>query len=266
PPFIPLPSINNLRDIGGLPISSSSTTPLTVRRGLVYRAANTTTLDAAGVAKLQSLGLGVIFDLRAVPEIERTGGVEELERLLAATGGVVERRWTPVFEEQDYGPETIALRFKNYAFNGTEGFAIAYAAILKNGAPSFHRILTHFARPDARAILVHCSAGKDRTGVFSAVLLSALGVSDDDVADEYALTEVGLAEAKPTFIARLMEHEVFQVPNGREGAENMTTSRYENMLATLDLLRREYGSAEKYLLDFVKLPRADLEAIRRKMI
>lgn len=120
PPFIPVPAIANLRDIGGLPIPATASAPArTVRRGLVYRAADTTKTDAAGVARLRALGLGTLFDLRAAPEIEKHGGVAEFEGLLT-DDGVVRREWTPVFAEEDYGPETIALRFKNYAFNGTE--------------------------------------------------------------------------------------------------------------------------------------------------
>lgn len=77
---------------------------------------------------------------------------------------------------------------------------------------------------------MHCSAGKDRTGVFVAVLLSMLGVADDLVADEYALTEVGLAHVRPLMIKKISENPAFKENGaGLEGAERMSGSKYVNV-------------------------------------
>ena len=118
-----------------------------------------------------------------------------------------------------------------------------------------------------RGILVHCTAGKDRTGMFAALLLSLLGVDDETIAYEYTLTEVGLKELKPFFLERIMANETFQRPGGpgRAGAERMVTCTRENMLATLEMMRREYGSAEGYVVDAGGLSKEDIEAIRRVM-
>jgi len=74
-------------------------------------------------------------------------------------------------------------------------------------SPPFATVFTHLASPEPPApILVHCTAGKDRTGVLCALILSLCGVADELVAQEYSLTDVGLRDRMPEFAARLAEH------------------------------------------------------------
>lgn len=110
-----------------------------------------------------------------------------------------------------------------------QGFVAAYGDILSHGGEAFGAILRHIAAmsPDKpEGLLVHCTAGKDRTGVFVAVLLSMLGVEDDNIADDYALTDVGFGHVRSILVERLMQNHAFQ--GGREGAERMLSSRYVN--------------------------------------
>ena len=154
----------------------------------------------------------------------------------------------------------------------SQGFVKAYQQILAHGIPSFTRILRHISSIDPskanEGILVHCTAGKDRTGVFAALLLSLLGGRVGLGRYFKRLTEVGLKELKPVFLERIMANETFQRPGGpgRAGAERMVTCTRENMLATLEMMRREYGSAEGYVVDAGGLSREEMEAIRRVMI
>jgi hypothetical protein len=96
----------------------------------------------------------------------------------------------PVFREEDYSPEKMAIRWGYYT-SGVEGFILAYAGILKNGGPPFGLILRHLRDSD-EPIIIHCTAGKDRTGVICAIILKLLGCEDEVVAREYELTTLGL--------------------------------------------------------------------------
>lgn len=150
-----------------------------------------------------------------------------------------------------------------------QGFVKAYSDILSHGAPSYRQIFQHLSRlsPDTtEAILVHCTGGKDRTGVMIALLLSLLGVAASTVADEYALTEIGLKELKPIMVQRLIQNDAFKDSGGREGVERMITSKKENMVATLEMIRRVYGGAEGYLKDKCGLGDGEIEAIRRALV
>lgn len=70
---------------------------------------------------------------------------------------------------------------------------------------------------------MHCTAGKDRTGVICALILSLCGVEDEAVAHEYSLTELGLQERKEEFINMLIQGDALRAD--RAGAERMVSSR-----------------------------------------
>ena len=70
---------------------------------------------------------------------------------------------------------------------------------------------------------MHCTAGKDRTGVICALILSLCGVEDEAVAHEYSLTELGLQERKEEFINELVKVDALR--DNRAGAERMVSAK-----------------------------------------
>lgn len=70
---------------------------------------------------------------------------------------------------------------------------------------------------------MHCTAGKDRTGVLVALILALVGVEDEVIAEEYALTELGLARWREMIVDYLSED--LEKHGGREGAERMIGAR-----------------------------------------
>jgi protein tyrosine/serine phosphatase len=94
-----------------------------------------------------------------------------------------------------------------------------------NAAPgSYRTILLHLANEPEKPLIVHCTAGKDRTGVLCALILSLCGVDDETVASEYELTEVGLSqEWKERIVEHLMADPALK--GDREGAWRMIGAR-----------------------------------------
>ena len=215
PPFINIEGISNFRDIGGYRISNQEAK---VRTNYVYRCAEPSRITSSGENKLRDLGVTVFYDLRSVPEIQRLKTQTQIKEIPG-----IERVFIPVFSEEDYSPERIALRWRDYAANGTEGFEKAYAAILKSGGPSYRQILLHIRDRPTEPFVVHCTAGKDRTGMLAALLLSLVGVDDTTIANEYQLTELGLANWRPTIVEHLMKHPAIE-GNG-ESALKMSSAR-----------------------------------------
>ncbi|KAF2454123.1 tyrosine phosphatase family-domain-containing protein, partial [Lineolata rhizophorae] len=258
PPFHSIPGLYNFRDIGGYSINACSI----VRRGLVFRCADIGAPDAARLAALKELGITHVFDLRSRTEMER--GLKGIGR---AEG--IARVWCPVFEDQSYDPASVAIRFKDYAAEGTEGFTRAYTAILSHASRGFQPILAHLSAPSPTPCLIHCTAGKDRTGAFVAVLLSLLGVPRATIAAEYALTQRGLATLMPAFEARLRLHPVFadMGERGARGARNMLSARAECMEAVLESLDEDerWRGAEGYVRRECGLGDGEIEAIRKAL-
>jgi len=113
PPFVSISGIHNFRDLGGYAVSPT----LSVRRNVIYRCGEPSKVTPNGIEMLKSLGVTHIYDLRSKVEIERNkdvnwGGIKEWDGC--------ERVFAPVFIDQDYSPENLALRFKDYASEGTE--------------------------------------------------------------------------------------------------------------------------------------------------
>lgn len=115
PPFITVAGIPNFRDLGGYPVSSPANH--SIKREVIYRCGEPSAVTKDGITTMSNLGITRIYDLRSVPEIERNKN--------AGRGGVVEwdgceRVFVPVFRNEDYSPESIAVRFKDYADGGPE--------------------------------------------------------------------------------------------------------------------------------------------------
>lgn len=274
--------IANFRDIGGYPISSSSSSPNTttrsIRRNLLYRAADPSLITPTGLETLKSLNVTHVFDLRSEPEIQRKGPEFASVPISApfttipaptpspASGGTsnssgeISRVWTPVFAVEDYSPEQIALRYKAYASQGSAGFVEAYRTILLHAGPAYSTILTYLASEDPRPCVVHCTAGKDRTGVLVALIYLILGVDNEVVAKEYGLTDQGLAALKPLFKERLLKNPA--LAGNESGVANMIATRPENMSATIEMIKETYGSAEAYVREVVGLSEEQLERLR----
>lgn len=114
PPFHNITGLDNFRDIGGYvsSIRSSSGALQQVRRGIVFRSADPSHVVDEGIAAMAALGISTVYDLRSGPEVSKPGKVKEWAG--------AKRVFLPVFLDEDYSPEAIAHRFKNYASKGSE--------------------------------------------------------------------------------------------------------------------------------------------------
>lgn len=244
PPFILLPGLPNLRDIGGYPLQegpSAPTSKRSIRRGLVFRAADTSAVPRfpdSCTALTTTLGIRTVYDLRSTAEVTRGSfgpplALPGLTRVHAPTN------------KEDMSPEAMSARYREYAHGGDEGFARAYASILASAGPAVAAVAHHLLERPADPILVHCTAGKDRTAIVVMLLLSLAGCSDKTIADEYALTTQGLQGIREAIVEQLLKRP--DMAGDRAAAERMTGSRAPAMLQTLAMLRRDYDGAEGWL-------------------
>lgn len=274
PPFIYIPTIANLRDAGGLTIANSESV---VKRNILYRSADPSLCSEEDLGVLcEELGIRHIFDLRSEPEFERQGPeiVEGFEKRIdayngksgSAAGKKILRYWTPVFKTQDYSPESIALRFRDYGANDSLGFVRAYTEILNYGGESYAKILRQLAQAGSDGVLLHCTAGKDRTGVIVALILSLLGVPRAGICQEYQLTETGLRHRKQDFVDRIMSSGAFEGDEGRASAARMVGAQAGSMQATLEMVDGKWGSAENYVKEVCGISDEELALLRQNLI
>jgi len=161
----------NLRDLGGLPTEDGRMT----RSGLLYRSATLHDLGVEGAAVLRH-GWGVcsVVDLRTPEEIAAQGATT------AATWGA-RCLGLPVLPPplpQDGGPADLLSRYFVY---------------LERSTPNVVAVLRHISCAVPPPVAIHCTSGKDRTGVVTALLLRLVGVAREAVVGDYAATAANIA-------------------------------------------------------------------------
>ena len=112
PPFVSIDGLANVRDIGGWLVVDSNGNLGSVRKGIVYRGPDTSSITDVGTTKLKALGVTKMFDLRSKAQIDRAGGHKEIEG--------IQWIWCPVFSEEEYTQEKAGLRYQQYSSDGTE--------------------------------------------------------------------------------------------------------------------------------------------------
>ncbi|MET0974693.1 MAG: tyrosine-protein phosphatase [Leifsonia sp.] len=220
---LPIPGTYNFRDVGGYPARDG-----VVRRGVLFRSDGLSRLDDAGRDALRSLAVHTIIDLR--DEYETTAMPDAVDGLGVDTVRL------PVFEGSgaSQGGGTISLE-------------ALYARIVTQHSGVVIEALRTIAGHRDGAVLVHCTAGKDRTGVIVALALLAVGVDRALVVEDYAATESNLAgEWLEGMIAMVGE---YGVPDSPELRVLMGGSPSHAIAAAIDLIERDHGSIRQYLLD-----------------
>jgi protein-tyrosine phosphatase len=191
-----LSGLHNFRDTGGMPLSNGGTT----RGGVLYRSEALSTLTPEGVEQLAETDIGVIADFRTAMERSmaayvlpgsRPFRVVELPLLEGALTGIAQQ--AAIAADPDAAASAIAT-----ALSQLPSLGDLYVSMLEHGAPAFAELarLVGAANADPpTAVLVHCTAGKDRTGVAVALLLDAVGAERAAIVADYSSSAGNLAGA-----------------------------------------------------------------------
>ncbi len=212
-----IPGVLNFRDTGGLPASGGVT-----RHGVLFRSGNLATVDEPGRAALGSLGLRRVVDLRADDEVERSPSIgteaAETVRVPLFHGSVASFFAEDMDLDQMYGQMIDA--------SATRVVDVVRAVI------------------EDQPVLVHCTVGKDRTGVTVALTLLAAGVEPDAVVADYARTETLL----PVERNRAVVERIRSVHPEAVNIEQLATrSPAPVMRRLLERLSTRYGSPVGFL-------------------
>ena len=227
----------NVRDLGGQPTEDGNET----RFGVVVRADSVRRLSDRGWAALVAHGVRTIVDLRWQSELE-ADPPRELP---------VEVVHVPLLGVRHDAAELAFLRSATSQHQ-------AYVGMLEGFGPGFALAVTAVAQAPEGGVLVHCQAGKDRTGLVVALLLRLAGVDAETIAADYALSGARLADVLERWIAEGADEE--------ERAHRRLTSETpaEAMLEVLAELERRNGSVREYLLAAGAQP-DDLDRVRARL-
>jgi protein-tyrosine phosphatase len=233
-----LSGASNFRDLGGYLTRDGRT----VRWRQIFRSNHLAHLTEDDAAVLRSLGVKSAFDFRGAEErqaalclmsdvtvhslpVEPT--VVAALRAIAATGTQL---------STEHAAEVMRDSYRNYVQQNTPRFRALFAHLLEDRAP----------------LVIHCTAGKDRTGFACALILHTLGVSDDVIAEDYLLTN------------RYYRRDPNNGSELPDDVKNVLGTVQASFLgAAFEAIDADYGNLETYLRDGLGLARperAGLEA------
>jgi hypothetical protein len=181
PPFVLVPGVANVRDIGGWPVKTSNPdgATLVVREGRLYRAANLNYITPEGKKALHALGIGAVFDLRTLHEVRKYANVAPGD--LDPRAGFVDLKseeqmeqegihihHIPLVDSTKVDPKVSYAKLMRYG-DGDEGFLESYEEMLEAAGQSFGTILRYIieqTKEDSggRACLWHCHGESFRRG------------------------------------------------------------------------------------------------------
>jgi protein-tyrosine phosphatase len=229
----------NFRDIGGL----AGLDGRTVRWRRLFRSDSLHGLCDDDREAFIALGIRTVLDLRRPYEVERDGRVPEWDGIAWRHIHPDHREWSETpFEEGADLPRYLADRYRD---------------LTEEGAAELAEAIDLVAEGDAAPTVVHCVAGKDRTGVVCALTLSLLGVSDVDIATDYALSTAGFERYHAWLRA--------EDPDGTPPAPRWYQSPAQAMLLFLPELRARHGSVRDYLTG-AGLDPSRIEALRAHLL
>src|SRR4029079_5527125 len=235
-----LQGASNFRDLGGYPTSDGRTT----RWRHIFRSNHLGQLTAADVEIVRALGVRSAFDFRGVEE--RAAGVCVINEIavhsLPIEPTVVAALRAELAKGRLTAPVALELMresYRNYVRHNTHSFRALFDPLLEDRAP----------------LVIHCTAGKDRTGFASALILHALGVADEVIAEDYLLTNQ-FYRRDPSVSSDLPD-DVRQV---------LGTVQATFLTAAFQTINDGYGNLDNYLRDGLGIGPAERASLQARYL
>ncbi|GAB3605104.1 hypothetical protein GCM10027413_05130 [Conyzicola nivalis] len=244
---IDISGVRNARGIGGLQTLDGRL----VRDGLVFRSAGLHAITQAGRQQLAGLGVSTILDLRGTTETEKEPDQFPGVRVVSL----------PLHEPSD--PEAGIVLGAVAGASGGPALREVYREIALTRGAEIVAGLRAITSAEG-AVLAHCTAGKDRTGVFVALLLAAIGVRDDQIVRTYAESVERLGAEFRSEVSGLL---------GLHGGATIAEDTLDELLASpaeliedvLAGIRHDHGTVAAYLAAH-GFSYDELSELRRKLV
>jgi protein-tyrosine phosphatase len=212
----------NFRDAGGLPTTDGGV----MRTGVLYRADAPDRLTATGRAAVQRLGLGCVIDLRQTYLFEGTLAFADkaITHHIELVDRVIDIERPPTF-------------------NGPADLAALYDDLLLRGREQFVKVIELTADHIARGgVLIHCTAGKDRTGLAIALIQAAIGVEEEAIVADFAKSNEPAIRRRAAMIADPRPGD----PPVHRSPPAMWTAPPDGIRIVLDAAVAEFGALPRW--------------------
>ena len=244
------PAPMNIRELGGIEVADGRR----IRHGLFFRGSALTGLSPEQHERIDNFGLRSIIDLRATNEtLGQEDYVPEDAEYRHVAGMYAEDG-----SEMDFSPA--AIEHFMTAYDDPMLFMRTLYVSMAHGNPAMHAVVDWLVEGKV-PLYFHCSAGKDRTGIVAALILTLLGVPDEAIIEDFLLTNLYRAE--------LIENPPAVLPPFVESNEQWARANGvdpEDLLAVLASMDKGVSSREEYFEKEYGLDEAAVKALRNRYL
>ena len=236
----------NVRDLGGYPGADGRH----VKWGTLYRSADISRLTDADLRALDYLHIRYDVDLRGVAESAQAPDRINpgTDYILCPAGSDSVNNWMKQLAGMKSGGDSLMIAF----YANTTYLTARYK-------PFFQKLLS---LPDTSALLFHCTAGKDRTGIGAALLLYTLGVPYPTIQADYEATNVYRSGANEQMIQSMVQ----RLHVDEQVARDMLSAKAVYLDATFVAIRSRYGSVDAYVKDELGLDDEAINRLRKRFL
>ena len=255
PSRIEVTGSRNLRDLGGYHTMDGRQ----IKKGVLYRSDNLGQISKADLEKIAALGVKTEYDLRG--EAERKSSPPRLPKIVP-----VKVVTLSVFYQ---GLEPWMTARKILEGDVEEGefhdvMVESYRSYVLDFRSQWSTLLKGLAEPGTLPALIHCTYGKDRTGVAVAIVLTSLGVPREEVMEDYLLSNKFWESKTDTYSCLANCASCFRTP--RSEVRALMEVRPEYLDAAFEAMDEKYGSFEGYLHEGLEIDGATLERLRSALL
>ena len=252
--ILPLEAGANFRDIGGYLGADGKHT----RWGRIFRTGSFANLTDFDRTYLTQLGLKLVCDLRTDSEVDHHPDV------LPEPLPTYWRQSLFTHKESQDGVRRFLLSVNDIQKVNNALLQSYTLDMLDRKGSLFGEILRRCADETQFPLAIHCTAGKDRTGVTIALLFAALGVSDDIIVADYSLTNLYHASFRSTLSQNSRGLRILRLT--QDDLMPLLLAHPDTMRGTLRHLREKYGSYEGYLAQAAGIDSAVIATLRRLLL
>jgi protein-tyrosine phosphatase len=266
--ILKIEGVINFRDLGGYQTNDG----FTVSWGKIYRSAQLDRMTDQGAKDMASLGIKTVIDLRfsdetkryptmrhAVPDAEILSWHEEFQDNGADKGDAIKRLWQQSLESNDPAQVREAMRLN-------------YPKKLYSHQAIYKKMLMRLVEQQT-PLVFHCAAGKDRTGVAAALILSLLGVSDELIIEDYLLTQAETENLLSSFHAggasgpqanSDFQQKLASYP--RALVQPVFDADLSYITTLMDYVSEQYGSFNQYASRVLGFDADDVARLRQRLL
>jgi len=229
---VPMEGTLNFRDLGGY----RTTDGRHVKWGRIFRSDGLARLTDPDQTLLKQIGIKLVCDFRAPAEVEKSPNK-------LPPGGAIQTQGLPVVSHE-FDTVAIMERIKKGDTDWiNESLMVdGYIRNIESFPDIWGTVINNLIDPQKRPLVFHCTAGKDRTGVCAALILWALGVSEEVVIEDHQLSNIFLAPFLPKMTKYLQPYGV-----DVEDVMPYLVAPRAAIVAVIERIRTNYGTVDRYL-------------------